>query len=61
MLILDILKYIQLEKSVKEKNLADFLCICNKGIHMNEISLEYTKWNCKYHMVFAPKSRRKEE
>ena len=22
-------------------------------------SLEYTKWNCKYHIVFAPKYRRK--
>ncbi len=21
-------------------------------------SLAYTKWNCKYHMVFAPKYRR---
>ena len=22
-------------------------------------SLAYTKWNCKYHVVFAPKYRRK--
>ncbi len=28
---------------------------------MNENqSLSYTKWNCKYHIVFAPKFRRKE-
>ena len=37
---------------------------CNilKGGHMglNDIhSLSYTKWNCKYHIVFAPKYRRK--
>ena len=23
-------------------------------------SLAHTKWNCKYHIVFAPKYRRKE-
>lgn len=23
-------------------------------------SLSHTKWNCKYHIVFAPKYRRKE-
>ena len=23
-------------------------------------SLSHTKWNCKYHIVFAPKFRRKE-
>ena len=28
---------------------------------MNDIhSLSHTKWNCKYHVVFAPKYRRKE-
>ena len=27
-----------------------------KDIH----SLSHTKWNCKYHVVFAPKYRRKE-
>ena len=28
---------------------------------MNDInSLSHTKWNCKYHIVFAPKYRRKE-
>ena len=37
---------------------------CNilKGGHigLNDIhSLSYTKWNCKYHIVFAPKYRRK--
>ena len=27
---------------------------------MNDInSLAHTKWNCKYHIVFAPKHRRK--
>ena len=27
---------------------------------MNDIhSLSHTKWNCKYHVVFAPKYRRK--
>ena len=27
---------------------------------MNDInSLSHTKWNCKYHIVFAPKFRRK--
>lgn len=25
------------------------------GIHMNSNSLSHTKWNCKYHIVFAPK------
>lgn len=27
---------------------------------MNNNSLAHTKWNCKYHIVFAPKYRRKE-
>jgi len=27
---------------------------------MNKNSLAHTKWNCKYHIVFAPKYRRKE-
>lgn len=26
---------------------------------MNSNSLSHTKWNCKYHIVFAPKFRRK--
>ena len=26
---------------------------------MDEQSLAHTKWNCKYHIVFAPKYRRK--
>ena len=26
---------------------------------MEEQSLEHTLWNCKYHIVFAPKFRRK--
>ncbi|MBQ2798943.1 MAG: IS200/IS605 family transposase, partial [Ruminiclostridium sp.] len=25
---------------------------------MNNNSLAHTKWNCKYHIVFAPKYRR---
>ncbi|HGC4579229.1 TPA: transposase, partial [Escherichia coli] len=25
----------------------------------NEKSLAHTRWNCKYHIVFAPKYRRK--
>ena len=28
-------------------------------IQMDSNSLSHTKWNCKYHIVFAPKSRRK--
>ena len=29
-------------------------------IKMNDVnSLSHTKWNCKYHIVFAPKYRRK--
>ena len=27
-------------------------------IHVNSNSLSHTKWNCKYHIVFAPKYRR---
>ncbi len=27
---------------------------------MNSESLSHTKWNCKYHIVFAPKYRRKQ-
>ena len=26
---------------------------------MNENSIAHTKWNCKYHIVFTPKYRRK--
>ncbi len=26
---------------------------------MNESSMVYTRWNCKYHIVFTPKYRRK--
>ena len=29
------------------------------GIQMDINSLSHTKWNCKYHIVFAPKFRRK--
>ena len=29
------------------------------GIHMDNNSLSHTKWNCKYHIVFAPKYKRK--
>ena len=29
-----------------------------KGEPMSEDSLAHTKWNCKYHLVFAPKYRR---
>ena len=29
------------------------------GIHMDNNSLSHIKWNCKYHIVFAPKYRRK--
>ena len=29
------------------------------GIHMDSNRLSHTKWNCKYHIVFAPKYRRK--
>ena len=29
-----------------------------KGEPMSEDSLAHTKWNCKYHIVFAPKYRR---
>lgn len=27
---------------------------------MDTNSLAHTKWNCKYHLVFAPKFRRRE-
>ena len=27
---------------------------------MDSNSLSHTKWNCKYHIVFAPKFRRRE-
>jgi putative transposase len=27
---------------------------------MDESSLSHTRWECKYHIVFAPKFRRKE-
>ena len=30
-----------------------------KGRCFMENSLAHTKWNCKYHIVFAPKYRRK--
>ena len=29
------------------------------GIQMDVNSLSHTRWNCKYHIVFAPKYRRK--
>lgn len=29
-------------------------------IQMDENSLAHTKWDCKYHIVFAPKFRRQE-
>lgn len=29
------------------------------GIQMDDNSLAHTQWNCKYHIVFAPKYRRK--
>ena len=29
------------------------------GCHMDTNSLAHSKWNCKYHIVFAPKYRRK--
>ena len=30
------------------------------GLTLNDVhSLSHTKWNCKYHVVFAPKYRRK--
>jgi putative transposase len=28
---------------------------------MDESSLSHTRWDCKYHVVFAPKFRRKEK
>ena len=30
-----------------------------KKEHIDTNSLAHTKWNCKYHIVFAPKYRRK--
>ncbi|MGF3694410.1 transposase, partial [Salmonella enterica] len=30
---------------------------CFRGLH-HEKSLAHTRWNCKYHIVFAPKYRR---
>ena len=57
-------------RSCRRRN--SFCCIikkrsgnCNKGqqkevIRMNDMnSLSHTKWECKYHIVFAPKYRRK--
>ena len=32
----------------------------NGGSPMDENSLAHTRWRCKYHIVFAPKFRRKE-
>ena len=32
----------------------------NKSNPQDSYSLAHTKWNCKYHIVFAPKFRRKE-
>ena len=29
------------------------------GVRMDNNSLSHTKWTCKYHIVFAPKFRRK--
>ena len=31
-----------------------------RAIQMDKNSLAHTRWNCKYHIVFAPKFRRKE-
>ncbi|WP_343105079.1 transposase, partial [Escherichia coli] len=48
----DLLKHLavwQLQESNKK----------SKGVPMgNEKSLAHTRWNCKYHIVFAPKYRR---
>ena len=30
-----------------------------EGIQMDNNTLAHTKWNCKYHIVFAPKYRRR--
>ena len=30
-----------------------------KNVPIDNNSLAHTKWNCKYHIVFAPKYRRK--
>ena len=38
-----------------------YIMILKGDIHMNDIkSLSHTRWNCKYHIVFIPKYRRKE-
>ena len=34
-------------------------CKNTGGIKMDINSLSHTKWNCKYHIVFVPKFRRK--
>ena len=35
------------------------LYITKEGVQMDNNSLSHTTWNCKYHIVFAPKFRRK--
>ena len=58
------------EEEIKTPLLYNKCAVCqlhkkhNKGGHLimsiNDInSLSHTKWNCKYHIVFAPKYRRK--
>lgn len=45
-----------------ECGLSAAFCVKKEGIQlsMNDIhSLSHSKWNCKYHIVFAPKYRRK--
>ena len=34
--------------------------LSKEAIIMNNNSLAHTKWNCKYHIIFAPKYRRQE-
>ena len=42
---------------VKIKNTLEDLSV--KKVNIDNNSLAHTKWDCKYHIVFAPKYRRK--
>ena len=44
----DMMKLVRQPKIIKSKG----------GSEMDKSSLSHTKWNCKYHIVFAPKYRR---
>ena len=49
--------YNKFDLPVENKNILEDLSM--KKISINNNSLAHTSWNCKYHIVFAPKYRRK--